>query len=114
MTTSLEWLSPTDRQAVEEFRRQIVKLLGRRLVAMKLFGSKARGDAGRDSDIDVLVIVDERVPEICDRIIDAAFDLDLKYGVYISPRVVAERVLADPVWKTTLFLQQVEREGVTL
>lgn len=114
MATPLRGLVSTDRQAVEEFCRQARQVLGRRLVAMKLFGSKARGEAGRESDIDIFIVVDERLPEIEDRIIDVAFDLNLKYGVYISPRLVAERVLKDPVWKTTLFLQQVEREGVAL
>ena len=114
MTTPVGGLSSTDRQAVEEFCRQVRHVLGRRLVAMKLFGSKARGDAGQESDIDIFIVVDERVPEIENRVIDVAFDLNLKYGVYISPRVVAERVLKDPVWKTTLFLRQVAREGLAL
>ena len=114
MTTKLERLSSVDRHAVEEFHRRVTDLLGPQLVAMKLFGSKARGDDGQESDIDIFIVVTERLSEIEDRIVDVAFDLNLKYGVYISPRVVAERVLHDPVWKTTLFLQHVEREGVPL
>ena len=114
MTTDLKGLSSTDRKAVEEFCFQARQALGRRLVMMKLFGSKARGDASQESDIDIFIVVDERVPGIDDRVIDIAFDLNLKYGVYISPRVVAERVLKDPVWKTTLFLRQVAREGLAL
>jgi len=114
MTANLGGLSPTDRQAVEEFCQQVRHVLGHRLVAMKLFGSKARGEAGEESDIDIFIVVDERLPVIEDHIIDVAFNLNLKYGVYISPRVVAERILKDPVWKATLFLQQVERDGVAL
>ena len=40
-----------------ELRRQFEALYGERLVKMVLYGSQARGDAGRWSDIDVLVVL---------------------------------------------------------
>ena len=81
---------------------------------MKLFGSKACGTDVPGSDIDVLVIVRERTPALVDRIIDIAFETNLAFDVYISPRVVGLPTLVDPVWRWTPFLQSVEREGITL
>jgi len=40
-----------------ELRRRFEDLYGERLVKMILYGSQARGDAGRWSDIDVLVVL---------------------------------------------------------
>ena len=114
MKPNLSRLSPTDRQAIAAFRQRVKTLIGHQLVAMTLFGSKARGDAVPESDIDIFITVDKRSPELEDRIIDIAFDVNLQYGVYISPRVVSTQVLQDPVWSATPFLQHVAKEGIPI
>lgn len=114
MRTALERLSSRDRQAVEEFHERVKDLLGHELITVKLFGSKARGDDTSESDIDIFITISQRTPHIEDQILDIAFDLGLKYGVYISPRVVSVAVLEDPVWKVTPFLRNVDREGLLL
>lgn len=40
-----------------DLRRRLEETYGNRLVRLVLFGSQARGDAGPDSDIDVLVVL---------------------------------------------------------
>ena len=81
---------------------------------LRLFGSKARGDAAPDSDIDVAVIVQTSDDSVENLVIDIAFDIDLAFDVYLSPRVIRAVVLEDPVWRPTGFVQAVEREGVPL
>ena len=88
----------------------------RHIQEVRLFGSEARGEATLESDIDVLVVVQpdtERV-RLEDRIIDIAFDVNLAFGVYISPRVLTTEMLNDPVRRETPFLKNVAREGITL
>jgi predicted nucleotidyltransferase len=103
-----------DRAALAEFGRRVRAALGSNLVDLRLFGSKARGDAGPDSDIDVAVIVETPDDGVEDRVIDIAFDIDLAFDVYLSPRVIPRSVLHDPVWQLTAFVQAVQREGVPL
>ena len=107
-------LSDRDAGALEEFARQVRACLGANLVALKLFGSKARGDAEPDSDLDVLVLVVGRRLEAEDAVLDIAFDVNLVHDVYISPRVIERAVLDHPVWRITPFVQALEREGVPL
>lgn len=52
--------------------------------------------------------------EIEDRVLDIAYDVNLDYDVYISPRVVARATLDDPVWRLTHFVQALAREGISL
>lgn len=107
-------LSATDAAAVREFVRGARAALGPALVDLRLFGSKARGDAEPGSDIDIAVVVREAEQRSRDKILDLAFDVSLAHGVYISPRVISVAVLRHPVWRLTGFLQALEREGVTL
>ncbi len=114
MTGSHPPPEPREKRALEEFVQKVRGCLGDNLVALKLFGSRATGRAAPDSDIDVLVEVNEAGTTVEDQVLDAAFDVNVAHEVYISPRVIAKTTLEDPVWRLTPFLQAVEREGVTL
>ncbi len=112
-------MSPLDRRreaAIADFLRRLRSALEGHLVDVRLFGSVARGDAGPDSDIDILVVVqpdDDRAR--LERVaVDTAFDVNLLHDVYISPRVLTLGILADPVWGQTPFLRAVQRESVAL
>lgn len=47
------------RQLLSELKEGLTDLYGERLHRVLLFGSHARGEAGTDSDIDILVVLDE-------------------------------------------------------
>ncbi|MBI3401139.1 MAG: nucleotidyltransferase domain-containing protein [Acidobacteria bacterium] len=83
---------------------------------MRLFGSEARGEATPESDLDVLIVVQPDTARVAleDRVIDIAFDVNLEFGVYISPRVVTNEILNHPVWGATPFVKKVARESIAL
>lgn len=86
------------------------------MVDIRLFGSKARGDATADSDIDVLVIVTpdaERI-RLATAVSDIAFDVNRAHAVFISPVVVSSGDLQDEIYRETPFLRAVYTEGVPL
>jgi predicted nucleotidyltransferase len=107
-------LSDRDSRALDEFARRVRAALGDNLMSLRLFGSKARGDAAPDSDLDVLVVVAGHRLEAEDAALDIAFDVNLAHDVYISPRVIDRAVFEHPVWRITPFVQALEREGVPL
>jgi len=96
------------------FAKGVRGLLGEGLVTLKLFGSHARGEATPDSDLDVLVLVDEASPAVENAVLDLAFDVNLAHDVYISPRVIGRRIFDDPVWRHTPFIRALETEGAAL
>lgn len=110
----LHGLKKKEMEAMKEFCTAVKKTLGNDLVGLRLFGSKARGKASRDSDIDVAVVVRQRNSRVWDAVMDAAFYTNLRWDVYISPRVIERRSLRDPKWRVTGFVQNLEREGIPL
>jgi len=107
-------LKSKDAAAVQEFVERVRDALGNNLVEVKLFGSKATGKDQPESDIDVLVAVEKGGEVEEDKVLDIAFNTNLKHEVYISPRVIDRATLADPVWSNTPFLKAIAKEGITL
>jgi uncharacterized protein len=107
-------LTPPEGAALDVFVHRLRDRLGARIVDLRLFGSKARGDSREGSDIDVAVLVEGDRLAAEDVAIDIAFEVNLEHDVYISPRVIPADALEHPVWRLTHFLQALETEGVPL
>ena len=52
-------LRPTETRALHELRDWLRERFGLRFREMALFGSRARGEGNEDSDLDVLVVIDD-------------------------------------------------------
>ena len=104
------------RQALAAFVTRVRNELPGNIVDLRLFGSEARGEATPESDIDVLVVVRPESARVGleNRIVDMAFDVNLEFGVYISPRVITPGILNHPVWRETASLSTVARDSIPL
>jgi predicted nucleotidyltransferase len=67
-----------------------------RLLGLKLFGSRARGEGRDDSDLDVLVDVRDVTTDERGAILDLAHDLGLEADLVLSPLVLRARVTPRP------------------
>ncbi len=83
-------LGPAEIQALDRFREGL-SFLGDRARGAVRFGSRGRGERHEDSDLDVLVLLQELTSEDEMRVIDAAFDVELPSGIAISPLVRERR-----------------------
>lgn len=87
---------PQTRAAIAAFRRGVERLYGAHLKAVLLFGSRAKGGARADSDLDLAVILDT-VPADplaeADRIMDAVFVPTMDAGRVVQPLVLSAQDL---------------------
>ena len=96
------------KKALEEFIRRIKSNYSSKVEKIIVFGSYARGEAGEDSDIDVLVVGNISLKEL----IDEAVPILLKYGVLVSPHDITPEKFEFLKSEGTGFIRNVEREGV--
>ena len=101
---------------LNQFISQISNLIGDRLKKVILYGSYARGDYEKNSDIDIMILTDFNDKELVEyrmKIRDLACDLELENDVIISPLVrnidkYNNRIDIIP------FYMNVQKEGVVL
>lgn len=92
-------------------------LLQERIVLYKLvlFGSRARGDAGPYSDMDVLVILDDAVSEKdFDYVSDCAWEAGFQYGIVVVPVIFTRNEWENSPERSSLLAKAIEAEGVLL
>ena len=107
-------LQPDERQAIETFLTRLWTCYQNRILRAVLFGSKARGDSRVESDIDILLIVDEDDWRFRHAISDIASDVSLEYGVLIGPRVIGRERWERMKRERFSLYENVVREGIPL
>ncbi|MEW6078396.1 MAG: nucleotidyltransferase domain-containing protein [Thermodesulfobacteriota bacterium] len=80
-----------------------------------LYGSRSRGDAGPESDWDLLVLVDGLVDdERTDRIRHRLYEVEWSAGTVISAIVRSHQEWKSKRYQGMPFYQQVEAEGIRI
>jgi predicted nucleotidyltransferase len=115
-------LSAQEQAALAEYQSRLLARFPQRIRRIALFGSKARGDAGPESDLDVLVVLGDGqkssdgfyplglTDPVWREIVGMTFDLLMEYGVDISPTVISEAEFEEQ----PPLVQTVAREGIEL
>jgi len=107
-------LTPNERAAIGEYVARIDDRFPGRVFSVILFGSKARGDADAESDIDLLVRVDVESGEFGSELWRVASDVSLEYNVVLSVRVYAQARLAEARRMRLPLCRAVVADGVPL
>jgi predicted nucleotidyltransferase len=105
-------MNVTERNAIETFRRLLAERL--HVDQIVLFGSRARGDAVPDSDMDVLVIIDKPSEDIEEFVSSCAWEAGFEQGMVIVPVVYSKQEWESGPERVSLLARAIESEGVPL
>jgi len=99
-------------QAANDLAERIVKELGGNIDSIVVFGSIAKKQAGEDSDIDVLIITDEK--EARDKISSIRYEVDLKYDTPTTLIYLTREELEHRIKVGSPFIEDVLKQGIVL
>lgn len=114
MTGTLRHLEANERDALTNLCDRLSRALGNALLEVWLFGSKARGDFGPESDIDVLIVVAQHEAWSRRSVHEAAADCSLEHDTLLNTHIIDQaRWEQEKRFHGTLW-REVMRDGVLL
>lgn len=110
-------VAPHVAASLERFRASLEVRFGERLKQVVLFGSQARGGVHEDSDVDVLVVIDELTPRERSEVFDLAHDadaVDRENWAGLAPLVWSTARLEELRARELLIVKDIDAEGIAL
>lgn len=101
------------KQLVNQIKEYLIKEYGEKIKQIIIYGSYVRGKATKDSDIDVLVVVDDSLNpfEVRRKLSDLLFDILLEEKELISVISIPETIFKD---YESPFILNVKEEGLVV
>jgi uncharacterized protein len=107
--------SAQETAAIAHYVRLVRERYGNRVVEIVLFGSRARGDARRDSDADIAVVLKDGDWQFWSEktnLADLGHDILIDHGLRVGPWPVSQKDWSNPAHHSNpRFAQEVKRTG---
>jgi uncharacterized protein len=107
-------LRKAERDALDQLTGWVRTTFAARVRELVLFGSRARGEGNEDSDVDVLVAIDDVTSLEAQEIAYFCGDLMTEHDVLVSPFVLSTARLAELRRRERLIARDIDRDGVPL
>jgi predicted nucleotidyltransferase len=102
-----DMLSAKDARLARKVKRRLLEIAS--VKQLIVYGSRARGNPTKYSDLDLYIELDTKVnPELRRKIREIAWEVSLDSGVVISTLVASERLREQPI------LKAIRKEGITV
>jgi uncharacterized protein len=97
-----------------DLKRNVQEIAGDRLVKMVLYGSRARGDYGKDSDTDIAIVVRGLSREMKHRMLSRVADIEFEYLRSLSTLILSEEDFILLKKRERRIAADIENEGIPI
>lgn len=104
----------TTKTILNDLIKQLEKREPNNIASVKLFGSRAREDYSRNSDIDVLIVTKKNHHRIENLVRDYVVELLIQNGPYLSVKIYDKKKYNLLNKKRTFFIQKLEKDAIEL
>lgn len=101
-------LTQKDMAALHLFKQRLLQEFGERVDSAQLFGSKARGEATKHSDIDVLVVLRDATWQDRHQVSALSADVLLETDTVLSTKIFSPEQLSEMKHDRSMFWQSIE------
>lgn len=107
-------LKANEKAAIGELIARVLRQPELNVVDMRLFGSKARGDFDPDSDLDILIILENADWTVRDQIHLLAARVSLEYDVLINTHLFSRAGWENMTHRRATLWRHVQCDGIPL
>jgi len=109
-------MNEKDKALIIEFKNRLSSDLKAHLKQIIIYGSRAKGDAHEDSDLDVIALVEHKTPELERELDDIVYQVmwDHDFRPIISLKVFGESEFHDALKRGFSFYRNVKKEGIAV
>ena len=113
---SVNKMEERDKKIISDFKDRISKDIDKYVKKIFVFGSRVKGEATIDSDLDIAALIDERNPKIEELLENNAYQVmwDNDFKPIISLKVFVESEFMDAVSKGFSFYRNIIKNGISV
>lgn len=101
-----------DLEIVEKFRDLVSQKV--KVHELRVFGSRARGDAVAESDLDVLIVVNHLDHSIERYISDCAWEAGFPEDIVVMPVAISINAIKNSPIRKSVFIRKIYHEGIAV
>ena len=105
-------IAPNEEAALSKLKVELRRNF--RLVDFVLFGSKARGEETDESDIDVMIELEDCSPELISELDDIVFGINLEHDCLISTVIFSRKELEEGPMSESPLYRVIMKDGIRL
>lgn len=103
---------PNEKKALDTLRTALLQ--NYEILDVRLYGSKAKETDAPDSDLDVMIVLEDYSPVVESEIDDLIFEINLKYNCFITALLFSRKELeVGPLTESPIY-KKILQEGISL
>ena len=105
-------ITEKDHKIAGELKQRLSQVVA--LVDFKVYGSRAKGSAVEDSDMDVFVEVETLNRDIKEKIREIAWEVGFKHLIHISPLIFTRYEIEESPLRVSDIVRNISEQGVSI